>query len=153
MHEAVVDIESVDLLLFDIGREQFALPLNAVIAVHDGGLMHPHRSVDERSVGVLRMDGAFVPVFEPTRVLGVSRAGADPFVLMMGSGIARVGLLADFAEAALQVSLHTSRDLSGLGSMDGVVVGALRPADRWVTVLEAKALVDALLAVPSSHAA
>lgn len=135
---------TADLLLFDVGAEQFALPLAAVSAVLDGASAQQQRAHHERGVGLVRDGAAFITVYEPLHALGVARTAADPMLLMLGEGDTRVALLVDFAEAALSVSIGEARDLSGLGSLDGVVVGALRPADRWVTLLDATALVDAL---------
>jgi chemotaxis signal transduction protein len=132
-----------DLLIFDIGREQFALPLDAVSAVLDTVEVHAHRAPDDHRVGVVRSGDTFIPVFGSAHVLGVECAQADPVLLVLDLP-RRVALLVDHAEAALGVSLESLRDLSGLGSLDGVVVGALRPASRWVTLLDATALVHAL---------
>ncbi len=142
-----------DLLIFDIGAEQFALSLPAVRQVLDSALVHRDRRVFDDSVGVLRSGATFIPIFEPSRALGASCRAVDPVVLLLEHAGAHVGLLVDHAEASLAVSAASARDLSGLGSLDGVVLGALRPADRWVTLLDAGALVEALLDRRSSHAA
>lgn len=139
-----MDLETADLLLFDVGAEQFALPLAKVSAVLDGENLQHQRVHHDRGVGLVRDGAAFITVYEPLHALGVARTVTDPMLLLLGEEHARVGLLVDFAEAALSVSVGETRDLSGLGSLDGVVVGALRPADRWVTLLDATALVDAL---------
>ncbi len=136
--------ETADLLLFDVGAEQFALPLASVSAVHDGASAQQQGAHHDRGVGLVRDGAEFIVVYEPLHALGVTRTAADPMLLMLGEDGTRVALLVDFAEAALSVSVGETRDLSGLGSLDGVVVGALRPAARWVTLLDAPALVEAL---------
>ena len=151
---------TADLLLFDVGDEQFAMPLASVSAVLDGAIVQQQRAHHDRGVGLVRDGAAFITVYEPLHALGVACAASDPVLLMLGDDHTRVALLVDFAEAALGVSVGDARDLSGLGSLDGVVVGALRPADRWVTLLDPHALVDALagtrvhahVAVRPSHA-
>ncbi len=135
---------TADLLLFDVGAEQFALPLASVSAVLDGTSVQHQRAHDERGVGLIRDGATFITVYEPIQALGAMRSIAEPMVLLLGDESTRVALLVDFAEAALSAPVGATRDLSGLGSLDGVVVGALRPADRWVTLLDPAALVDAL---------
>ncbi len=134
----------LDLLLFDVGAETFALPLAAIDTVLDGAAVHLDRSPSGRGAGVLRIAGDFLTVFEPAEVLGAARTGHDPMVLLLSGRSGRAALLVDHAEAAAGVSRHTLRDLPALGSTDGVVIGALRPAGRWVTLLDAGALVEAL---------
>lgn len=142
-----------DLLLFDVAAERFALPLCDVAAVLDAVDVQRGAGLHDRGVAVLRVDGDLVSVYEPSSVLGVANAAVDPLLLILQTSDGTVGLLVDHAEATLAVSLDDLRDLSGLGSTDGVVVGALRPASQWVTLLDAESLVNALLDRRPAHAA
>jgi chemotaxis signal transduction protein len=133
-----------DLLMFDVGAERFAVPLAALRSVEDSARVQRTRVPHERGVGVWRTDEAFVTVYEPTPVLGVSRHGSEPLLMLLSGASGHVGLLVDHAEAAVSVNTGALRDLSGLGAGDRVVLGALRHEERWVTLLDAGALVDAL---------
>ncbi len=133
-----------DLLLFDVGAERFAVPLAALRSVEDSVRVQRTRVPHERGVGVWRTDDAFVTVYEPAPVLGVSLHSAEPLLMLLSGASGNVGLLVDHAEAAVAVDTGALRDLSGLGAGDRVVLGALRHEERWVTLLDAGALVDAL---------
>lgn len=141
-----------DLLLFDVGAERFALPLDAVAAVLDAVEVRRGAGLHARAIGVLQTGDAFIPVFEPAHVLGVDASQDEPLLLLLANGADTVALLVDHAEAALAVPVDGLRDLSGLGSTDGVVVGALRPATRWVTLLDAESLITALFDRRPAHA-
>jgi chemotaxis signal transduction protein len=142
-----------DLLLFDVGAERFALPLGDVAAVLDSVDVQRGAGLDVRGIGVLRAEDAFLTVYEPSLVLGVACAAAEPLLLLLAPGALTIGLLVDHAEAALAVPVDGLRDLSAMGGTDGVVVGALRPATQWVTLLDTESLVNALLDRRPAHAA
>jgi len=142
-----------DLLLFDVSAERFALPLADIAAVLDSSDVQRGAGIDARGVGVLRSRDAFVTVYEPLHVLGVPCSVADPLLLILTHADRTIGLLVDHAEAALAVPVHDVRDLSAMGGTDGVVVGALRPATQWVTLLDTQSLVHALLDRRPAHAA
>ena len=142
-----------DLLLFDVGAERFALPLGDIVAVLDSVDVQWGAGLDARGVGVLRSPDAFVTVHEPSHVLCVHCTVVDPLLLILTHGVCTIGLLVDHADAALAVPLNGLRDLSAIGGGDGVVVGALRPAEQWVTVLDTESLVHALLDRRPAHAA
>jgi chemotaxis signal transduction protein len=139
--------------MFDVGAERFAVPLAALRSVEDSARVQRTRVPHERGVGVWRTDEAFVTVYEPTPVLGVSLHSAEPLLMLLSSNSTNVGLLVDHAEAAVAVHTGALRDLSGLGAGDRVVLGALRHEERWVTLLDASALVDVLVTrvVSSTH--
>lgn len=136
-----------DLLLFDIGPERFALQLASVASVIDGVAIHRGAASADLGDGVVRIGQEFITVYEPHRVLGVKRSEAEPYILLLPSPSGVIALCVDHAESALAVPMHAVRDLAGMGTTDGVVIGALRPADRWVTLLEVESLVAALMDV------
>ncbi len=142
-----------DLLLFDVGAERFALPLERVTAVLDSVDVQRGAGLHPRGVGVLCAHDAFITVYEPSSVLVVQCAVPDPLLLILEHEDRTLGLLVDHAEAALAVPLDGLRDLSGMGGTDGVVIGALRPATQWVTLLDAESLINALLDRRPAHAA
>ncbi|MEO7362112.1 MAG: chemotaxis protein CheW [Gemmatimonadaceae bacterium] len=133
-----------DLLVFDVGAERFALPLASVDEVVDGCLIE-RKSGTGSMAGVLRVRHELLVVFDLAHVLHASRCEAEPVALVLPSARGFIALLVDAAEAAPQVNLSALRTPASFVSADRVLDGVLRVGRRWVGLVNAAALVDALI--------
>lgn len=143
MRVAHVESELHDLLCFDLGAERFAMPLAAVEEIVDAGDIAAARNTSG-ALGVLRVRGEVLPVYDATHVLQSARTNAQPLALILPSASAFVAILVDGAEAAPRVSLDGLRTPPALISTDRVLDGVLRVGVRWVGLINASAFVDAL---------
>ncbi|MEP6833207.1 MAG: chemotaxis protein CheW [Gemmatimonas sp.] len=132
-----------DLLCFDLGAERFALPLSSIEEIVDGSNIEPARSTGG-ALGVLRVRGEVLPVYDATRVLQSPRIQSDPLALILALSNTFVAVLIDTAEASPRVNLDGLRTPPALIATDRVLDGVLRVGARWVGLLNASAFVDAL---------
>lgn len=140
----VASANTVDFLCFDIGDERFAVALTCVSEVVDA--VELVTGVHSGSVvGVLRLRGELVPAHSAAGVLRVELQSSEPLALVLEARDHRLAVLVDFAEAVQMVCLDNLNPLPALGSSDRVMIGALRVNQRWVAVVDADALVDALI--------
>lgn len=143
MSRAELDPELSDLLCFDLGSERFALPLSSVEEIVDGCDIEPARS-SGGALGVLRVRGEVLAVYDATRVLQAARIQSEPLALILPSSNAFIAVLVDAAEATPRISLEGLRTPPALISADRVLDGVLRVGARWVGLINPSAFVDAL---------
>lgn len=135
----------IDLLCFDVGAERFAIPLAQVDRVAEGCDVLTVNS-GERQRLVMRVHGELIAVHEPSGVLQAQRVATDPVALLLDARGVLIALLVDGAETALQISLSGLRTPPHLMRTDRVLDGLLRVQTRWVRLVNAAALADALCA-------
>ena len=137
--------ELLDLLCFNLGVERFAIPLSSVEEIVDACDVEPARNTGG-AVGVLRVRGEVLPVYDATHVLQSARVNTQPLALILPSSSTFVAVLIDGAEAAPRVSLEGLRTPPALLAADRVLDGLLRVGARWVGLISPGAFVDALTA-------
>ena len=133
----------LDLLCFDIGNERFAVQLSAVDEVIDAKDLHVHLDHGSRR-GVIRLGTELLAVYDAESLLCARSKSIDPMAIVFSNGNTRVAILVDQADAISGVSLNSLRSPVKIVSRDRVLVGALRVGSRWVGLLEACELVQAL---------
>jgi purine-binding chemotaxis protein CheW len=132
----------VDLLMFRIGEERFAVELLAVDEVIDLPVIHHVPEMPNAMLGVVTVRGSLTPVYSPHHALGVSLAIREG-VLIFRRGSARVGVLIDDVDDAISIDLREVRDAPGANEADNVVLGVIRYADALVGIVDADALIAA----------
>jgi len=136
-HEAREE-PGIHLLLFTLGGESYAFPLERVREVVKPGPITPVPSVPEHILGVMNLRGEILPVLDPKRLL--SGAGGTPtpqrrIIVVKAPGMS-VGLLADGVEDAIEVKgsmeppiatlpERQARYLQGQVNHEGLLVGVL----------------------------
>jgi len=131
---------TADLLVFRLGDERFAFDVRAL----DEALEAPHlESVPAhgRSVlaGIARHDDRSVPVFDAGCLLGV-RGMRGASLLLMRSGVNRLGLLVDEVEDVETVDLSTVRP-APFDAGDELLLGVTWNGDQLTAILDARALI------------
>ena len=143
MRVSATELELLDLLCFDLGNERFALPLSSIDEIVDACDIESARNTGG-ALGVLRVRGEVLPVYDATHVLQSARVNTQPLALILPSSNTFVAVLVDGAEAAPGVCLDGLRTPPALISADRVLDGVLRVGVRWVGLINPSAFVDAL---------
>lgn len=152
MMAVATETQLVDLLCFDIGTERFALPLASIEEIVDG--VNVERAESRAgAIGVLRVRGAVLPVYDASSVLKARRVSAEPLALILSTGQSDLALLVDAAEASAQINLDALQRPIALVSSDRVMEGVLRVGARWVGVLNFAAFVESLTGAASTGSA
>jgi purine-binding chemotaxis protein CheW len=128
----------IPLLLFGLGGESYAFPLERVREVVKPGPITPVPSIPEHILGVMNLRGEILPVLDPKRLLGVGVGTATPqgrIIVVKAPGMS-VGFLADGVEDAIEVKgsiepplailpERQARYLQGQVTHEGLLVGVL----------------------------
>ncbi len=128
-------------LVFRVGRELFALPLNAVEEAIDVDRVQRVPEMSAAMLGVLSVRGALVPVYAGGAVLGTP-AGAQKAALVFTTERGRLALAVDDVDDVL--SLPAERlARAPVDFADALLVGVARRGNDLIGVLDATALIAA----------
>jgi purine-binding chemotaxis protein CheW len=95
----------IQLLLFSLGGESYAFPLERVREVVKPGPTTPVPSIPKHILGVMNLRGEILPVLDLKRLLGVGEGTPTPqgrIIVVKTPGMT-VGFLADGVEDAIEV--------------------------------------------------
>jgi purine-binding chemotaxis protein CheW len=131
------------MLVFRVGGERFALPLEAVDEVIDLPPVQSLPDSSNRVLGVATLRGALVSVLDPRTILHV---GADTYdmVLLFGVGSHRVGLAIEDVYDPIVVEPGDVRPAPGVDASDGLLLGVVRCGADLIGVLDGGALTRTL---------
>ena len=134
------------LLVFRVGPERFAVALGSVDEVIDAPPVQALPDSPPNLRGIATLRGELVPIVDPRPLL---RVGGDVngAVLLFGVENRRVGLAIDDVYDAITVEESELLSAPGAEAADGILVGVVRRGSDLVAVLDAKALLDAAMAV------
>ncbi|HEX6059468.1 MAG TPA: chemotaxis protein CheW, partial [Gemmatimonadaceae bacterium] len=133
------------LLLFRVGDEWFATDLAAAEEAIELPQVHHVPEMPESMLGMFDLRGSMLPIYAPTRTLGVALRSASAATIVLRGADQRVGIAVDDVEDVFTLDLAQLRDLPGSDDADGVVLGVARHGTDLVAVLDAEALVAACL--------
>src|SRR3954468_15153933 len=117
------DITSQQLVVFSLGREEYALPISSVHEII--------RFTEPRTVasdadwirGVIGLRGKIIPIFDLAARMGLVAAGTGPGkIVIVESGTGQVGVVVDEVEEVLTV---TSKQLEDVPSAAGDAIEAI----------------------------
>ena len=134
-----------ELLLFSVGRELFATPLSAVEEAIELAEIRPIPEMSASMLGVTELRGRMIPIYSPSRSLGVDLGAAPAAALIVHTGERRIALAVDDVEDVLELDLTELRDAPGTDDLDGVLVGVARRGKALVAVVDGESLVVACL--------
>jgi chemotaxis signal transduction protein len=137
----------VELLMFRIGTERFAVELSAVEEAIDLPDVHHVPEMPPAMVGVITVRGALTPVFTPDDALGV-RVEHRSAALIFRSVRGRFALAIDDVDDVMTLDLAQLRDAPGVDGSDPVVLGVARNEGSIVALVDAEALIEACQAIP-----
>ena len=132
----------VELLMFRIGGERFAVELLAVDEVIDLPIIHHVPEMPPAMLGVVTVRGSLTPVYSPHHVLGLPLALRQAALIFRRGG-ASVAVLIDDVDDAILLDLSELREAPAGDDADPVVLGVIRHADALVGIVDAGALIAA----------
>jgi len=147
MSETAVAAGPIEMLLFRVGAELFALPLVSSEEAIEGLASDPLPGMPPGMLGVARHRGGRLPVYAAAAALGVACGAAEPVTLVVRSDGARLGLVVDDVEDVIMTDLSALRPVPGPKSTDPVLRGVLPWEGTLVAVCDPEALVRACLGV------
>lgn len=133
-------------LVFRVGRELFALPLDAVDEAIDIESVQHLPEMRAAMLGVVSLRGSLVPLYAPAATLGVAAAhGSAALVFVTPRG--RVALAVDDVDDVMDIA-PDALQRAPMDFGDGVLVGVARRGGDLIGVLDAGALMGACRAEP-----
>jgi purine-binding chemotaxis protein CheW len=137
----------VELLMFRVGKERFAVELACVEEAID--LVEPHHvpEMPPAMLGVITVRETLTPVFTPDEALGVA-AESKGAALIFRSERGRFALAIDDVDDVMSLDLAQLRDAPGIDGGDALVLGVARHGSGIVALVDAEALIAACQATP-----
>jgi len=137
----------VELLMFRVGNERFAVELLCVEEAIDLGEPHHVPEMPPAMLGVITVRDTLTPVFTPDDALGVA-AVSKGAALIFRSARGRFALAIDDVDDVTTLDLAQLRDAPGSDGSDSLVLGVARNGGGIVALVDADALIAACQATP-----
>jgi purine-binding chemotaxis protein CheW len=137
----------VELLMFRVGNERFAVELLCVEEAIDLGEPHHVPEMPPAMLGVITVRDTLTPVFTPDDALGVA-AVSKGAALIFRSTRGRFALAIDDVDDVTTLDLAQLRDAPGSDGGDSLVLGVARNGAGIVALVDADALIAACQATP-----
>jgi chemotaxis signal transduction protein len=129
----------VDVLVFRLGGERFAVGLAAVEEVLDLPELRPMPHMPPIMLGVCELRSSILPVYTPGPILGVA-PGATRHVLVASADGRRAAMAIEEAEGVVAF------DFEGLmppANADGIVLGVSTRGGQLLAIVDVESLVTA----------
>jgi chemotaxis signal transduction protein len=137
----------VELLVFRVAGERFALELAAVEEAIDLPPVHHVPEMPPSMLGVITVRGTLTPAYSPQVALGLALTdGASALIFKRGRY--RFALVIDDVEDVLTLDLATLRDVPGIAESESVLLGVVRQRDALLALVDAETLLATCQAVP-----
>ena len=137
----------VELLMFRVGTERFAVELLCVEEAIDLGEPHHVPEMPPAMLGVITVRDTLTPVFSPDGALGVA-AVSKGAALIFRSNRGRFALAIDDVDDVTTLDLAQLRDAPGIDGADSLVLGVARNGGGILALVDAEALIAACQAMP-----
>jgi purine-binding chemotaxis protein CheW len=133
---------TTDLLVFNLGQQQFALPVNQVSSVVPRAALSPLPGAPADLIGLLRLRGALWPVIDIRARLGLPAAAPHigECIVILHTTTFHLGLLVDGIEDVVAAAIG-ARDRPASVAGERLIRGVLDVSGHVVTVLDADATV------------
>jgi purine-binding chemotaxis protein CheW len=135
-----------DLLVVRIGRERFAVPLEAVDELVESPRLRSVPGAPQDLLGLFTLGDATLPLYSPAGLLGAEPVG-EQVALVMRGGQARVALAVDDADDVITVPLAGVLEAPRTGHHDDVVLGVIWHGGELLTLLDARGVVASYAAL------
>jgi purine-binding chemotaxis protein CheW len=137
----------VELLLFRVANERFAIELAAVEEAIDLPPVHHVPEMPPAMLGVITVRGILTPAYSPQPALGLALTdGASALIFKRGRH--RFALVIDDVEDVMTLDLATLRDAPGIEDSESVLLGVVRQRDALLALVDAETLLATCQAVP-----
>jgi purine-binding chemotaxis protein CheW len=132
----------VELLIFRLGGELFAIDLAAVDEAAELDALHRVPEMPDGVLGVFNLRGRLVPAHSPALLLGIAQAGDPRVVLVTTAGDRRVGLAVSDIEDVAQLDVAAVRR-PPVPDGGGILLGVAKHGAELIGIIDAGALVAA----------
>jgi purine-binding chemotaxis protein CheW len=134
---------SNDVLVFNIGQQQFALPVGQVSTVVPRATLTPLPGAPAELIGLLRLHGALCPVIDIRARLGLPAAvpHIGECIVVMHTTASRVGLVVEKIEGLVVAPAADVTDPPPVGQADRLIRHLLEVAGEVVAALDAEVAV------------
>jgi purine-binding chemotaxis protein CheW len=129
-------VGSMELVLFHVATENFAVPLASVREAIDSATLHQLPDLPPNVIGLVSINGRSLPLYDGRRFLGVAGTAAEPSVLIMRGETGDAGLAADNLLGSFEIELSRIRRVASLDDADGAFVGVFLHEGNLVTLLD-----------------
>jgi purine-binding chemotaxis protein CheW len=137
----------LDVLLFRVADESFAIDLSAVEEAVDIPPVHHVPEMPHAMLGVITVRGMLTAVYSPAAALGVGLHDGTS-ALIFRRDRSRVAVVVDEVDDVVSLDLTLLRDTPTLEANDGAVLGVVRQGDSLVALVDVEELLAACQAVP-----
>ena len=137
----------VELLMFRVGNERFAVELICVEEAIDLGEPHHVPEMPPAMLGVVTVRDTLTPVFSPDDALGVA-AVSKGAALIFRSTRGRFALAIDDVDDVTTLDLAQLREAPGADGADSLVLGVARNGGGIVALVDAEALIASCQSMP-----
>ena len=140
-------VGDVELLVFRIGAESFALELCAVEEAVEEVRIQPVPDAPPSLLGVFPLRDRTLPVYAPARALGLTERDASEVALVVRAAETRVALVVDEVDDVFETPLGAVRPAPASDATDGIVLGIVWRGRELIALLDPDALLQACAAV------
>lgn len=126
----------MEVVIFRVASECFAVPLDSVREVIDTAVFHQLPQMPQHMIGVVSVAGRSLPLHDSRGFLGVASAAVRPSVLIMKGDIEDAGLVVDVLVASNPVDLATVKRVPALEDAGGALVGVFFQDGELVALLD-----------------
>jgi purine-binding chemotaxis protein CheW len=137
----------LDVLLFRVADESFAIDLSAVEEAVDIPPVHHVPEMPHAMLGVIMVRDTLTAVYSPAAALGVGLHDGTS-ALIFRRGRSRLAVVVDEVDDVVSLDLSLLRDTPTLETNDGTVLGVVRQGDALIALVDADALLAACQVVP-----
>jgi chemotaxis signal transduction protein len=137
----------LELLLFRVASERFAIELGTVEEAIDLPPIHHVPEMPPAMLGVITVRGTLTPVYSPAAALGLGLTdGASALIFKRGR--ARFAVVIDDVEDVMTLDLALLRDAPGVDAGEGILLGVVRQRDALLALVDTETLLATCQAVP-----
>jgi purine-binding chemotaxis protein CheW len=130
------DSGSVEMLLFSVGSESFAVPLEAVREALDSVDFLALPDMPSQVRGAFSFEGSPLLLYNPNQFLGVASTVGTPSVLVIGGRDAAAGLVVDTLIGSARIELHLVKKVPALEDDAGAFAGVFFFGEQLVTLVD-----------------
>jgi chemotaxis signal transduction protein len=134
---------AAEKLVFRVGPELFAVPIEEVEEAMDLDGVHPVAGARGALLGVFPYRGALVPLYTVANALNVQAGSLGTALLVRRGDGERLALAVDDVLDAVVIDASQLRPLAGSAGADRVVTGVARVGAELIAVVDLHALVAA----------
>jgi purine-binding chemotaxis protein CheW len=124
------------LVVFSIGGEQYALPIEAVSEIIRYTTPHSVASSSPWAAGVIALRGKVIPIFDLAARLGIDRAGEPGTIVVVERDGVQVGVSVDEVDEVVtlaadrfqEIPAANAEAIEAVAKLDDRLVVLLRPA-------------------------